>query len=86
MNHEGTPAGTGGAVVPDPGASAVPSGHCRCGRMTRWEYWVDDWRAGQTPSHRGDLLNAGAEGWELVSVEQLTWHVLLTFKRPVVEA
>jgi hypothetical protein len=58
--------------------------------MTRWEYWVDDWRAGQTPAHRGDLpkrLNAaGAEGWELVSVEQLTWHVPLTFKRPVVEA
>ena len=52
----------------------------------RWEYRVDDWQAVGSPSHRAELLNlldtAGAEGWELVSIDQLTSGVALIFKRP----
>jgi len=55
------------------------------GKPAGWEYRVDDWRAGGSPSHRAELLallnTAGAEGWELVSMDQLTWGVVLTFKR-----
>jgi hypothetical protein len=51
----------------------------------RWEYRIEDWRAGGTSSHRTELskvlADAGADGWELVGMEQLTWGVVLVFKR-----
>jgi hypothetical protein len=60
--------------------NAAPEHHIR------WEYRVDEWRAGGSASQRAELLNllntAGTEGWELVSMDQLSWSVILTFKRP----